>query len=108
MRFAKNEGSLGVLNLRSKEWPVLGLIIEFHCGWDSHRRYLAVEKSSLTMTPMAEKMRIRCFAWNTLRIRILTARVRIFMSMPIVMNSRISWALLPKFDTAWQKKFARS
>lgn len=28
MRFAKNEGSLGVLNLRSKEWPVLGLIIE--------------------------------------------------------------------------------
>lgn len=37
MRFAKNEGSLGVLNLRSKEWPVLGLIIEFHCGWDSHR-----------------------------------------------------------------------
>lgn len=51
MRFAKNEGSLGVLNLRSKEWPVLGLIIEFHCGWDSRQRHLAVEKSSLTVTP---------------------------------------------------------
>lgn len=61
------QGSRGVIPLRTEEESLLGIIPKFRCVWDGKRRFLAVESSSFEVVPWVSKSREPLFRVEYIR-----------------------------------------
>lgn len=104
IQFAQKEDLPKVVKLKSRGWPVLGLGMKINCTWDSQGKHLAVEKSSIRVMPYGSDTEAPLFRVEYVKDQDSHRPSSPFMSMRIVMSSRISWALLPNLMLSGQRK----